>query len=111
VKAFADKGYQGAGGTIRTPFKRHRHRPWLSRGQKNVNRSHARIRALGERVIAILKTWKVLIRLRCPRHRDRAGLLALQALEGGRYSGQEGLAGFPAGVVFACDVSPAAAQR
>ena len=26
---FADKGYQGAGGTIRTPFKRHRHRPKL----------------------------------------------------------------------------------
>ncbi|GAA0954435.1 hypothetical protein GCM10009560_78360 [Nonomuraea longicatena] len=32
VKIFADKCCQGAGGTIRTPFKRHRYRPWLSRG-------------------------------------------------------------------------------
>lgn len=38
VKTFADKGYQGAGGTIRTPFKRYRHRPWLSRRQRDVNR-------------------------------------------------------------------------
>ncbi|GGL88621.1 hypothetical protein GCM10012279_02810 [Micromonospora yangpuensis] len=37
VMTFADKGYQGAGGTIRTPFKRHRHRPRLSRRQKAVN--------------------------------------------------------------------------
>jgi hypothetical protein len=34
VKTVADKGYQGAGGTIRTPFKRHRHRRCLSRGQE-----------------------------------------------------------------------------
>jgi hypothetical protein len=27
AKTFADKGYQGEGGTIRTPLKRHRHRP------------------------------------------------------------------------------------
>ena len=27
VMAFADKAYQGAGGTICTPFKRHRYRP------------------------------------------------------------------------------------
>jgi hypothetical protein len=56
VMTFADKGYQGVGGSIRTPFKRHRHRPQLSRRQKAVNRDHARIRALGERAIATLKT-------------------------------------------------------
>jgi hypothetical protein len=28
--------------------------------QKDVNRSHSRIRALGERALATLKTWKVL---------------------------------------------------
>ncbi len=44
VMTFADKGYQGAGGTIRTPFKSHRHRPRLSRGQKDVNRPHPRSR-------------------------------------------------------------------
>jgi hypothetical protein len=57
---FADKGYQAARGSIRTPFKRHRHRPRLSRRQKAVNRDHARIRALGERAVATLKTWKIL---------------------------------------------------
>ena len=60
VKTFADKGYQGAGGTVRRPFKRHRHRPWLSRVQRDVNRSHARIRAIGDRAVATLKTWKLL---------------------------------------------------
>jgi DDE superfamily endonuclease len=59
VMTFADKGYQGAGGSVRTPFKRHKQRPPLSRRQKQVNRTHARIRALGERAIATLKTWKL----------------------------------------------------
>lgn len=27
---------EGVGGTVRAPFKRHRHRPRLSRGQKDV---------------------------------------------------------------------------
>ena len=56
VMTFADKAYQGAGGTVRTPFKRHRYRPRLSRRQKAVNRSHARVRARGERAVATLKT-------------------------------------------------------
>jgi hypothetical protein len=37
VKIFADKAYQGAGGTIRTPIKRHRHRPWLSRADRGTS--------------------------------------------------------------------------
>ena len=87
---FADKGYQGAGGTIRTPFKRHRHRPTLSRRQKAVNRAHARIRACGERAIATLKTWKVLTKLRCCPHRATAivqAILVLHHVETNRYSG------------------------
>ncbi|MFS1305387.1 transposase family protein [Streptosporangium longisporum] len=90
VKTFADKGYQGAGGTIRTPFKRHRHRPWLSRAQRDVNRSHARIRAIGERAVATLKSWRVLTKLRCCPHRATAlvqAILVLQLVEEGRYSG------------------------
>jgi hypothetical protein len=63
VMTFADKGYQGAGGTVWTPFKRRRIR--LSRRQKQVNRHHAKIRALGERAVATLKTWKILTKLRC----------------------------------------------
>jgi hypothetical protein len=69
VMTFADKGYQGVRGSIRTPFKRHRYRPKLSTWQKKVNRAHARIRAIGERANATLKTWKLLIRLRCSPHR------------------------------------------
>jgi DDE superfamily endonuclease len=59
VMTFADKAYQGARGSIRTPFKRHRYRPKLSRWQKKLNRAHARIPAIGERANATLKTWKV----------------------------------------------------
>jgi hypothetical protein len=90
ILTFADKGYQGAGGTIRTPFKRHRHRPRLSRAQKEVNRSHARIRALGERAVAILKAWKVLAKLRCCPRRATAivqAILVLDGIEADRYSG------------------------
>jgi hypothetical protein len=56
VETLADKAYQGAGGSIRTPFKRHHPRPPLSRRQKAVNRAHAKLRALGERAVATLKT-------------------------------------------------------
>jgi hypothetical protein len=37
VMTFADKGYQGSGATIQTPFKPHRRRRRLSRNQKAVN--------------------------------------------------------------------------
>lgn len=86
---FADKGYQGAGGMICTPFKRHLRRPKLSRRQKAVNRSSARIRALGERAVAILKSWKVLTKLRCCPRRATAivqAILMLQHAEDARYA-------------------------
>ena len=51
VMTFADKGYQGARGSVRTPFKRRRFRPKLSRRQKTVNRAHAKIRARRERAM------------------------------------------------------------
>jgi hypothetical protein len=84
LMTLADKGYQGAGGTVRTPFKRHRHRPRLSRNQKKVNRAHARVRAIGERAIATLKGWKVLTKLRCcPRRATTIvqAILVLHAVE------------------------------
>lgn len=80
VTAFADKAYQGAGGTVRTPFKRHTARPRLSRGQKAVNRAHARIRALGERAVSLLKNWKVLAKLRCCPRRATAIIAAILVL-------------------------------
>jgi DDE superfamily endonuclease len=63
VACFADKGYQGAGGTVRVPFRGR----WetLSAGQQAVNRSHAKIRALVEQAMATLKTWRLLRKLRC----------------------------------------------
>ncbi|GLZ01769.1 hypothetical protein Acsp02_90200 [Actinoplanes sp. NBRC 103695] len=78
VMTFADKAYQGAGGTVRTLFKRHRYR--LSRRQKAENRSHARIRARGERAVATLKTWKVLAKLHCSPSRTTAIVQAILAL-------------------------------
>ncbi|GAB2990657.1 IS5/IS1182 family transposase [Streptomyces pseudoechinosporeus] len=63
INCWADKGYRGAGGTVRTPY-------WgrwetLSAGQRAVNRSHAKIRALVEQAIATLKSWRLLRKLRC----------------------------------------------
>ncbi|MEO3749012.1 transposase family protein [Plantactinospora sp. B5E13] len=90
VMTFADKGYQGARGSVRTPFKRRRFRPKLSRRQKAVNRAHARIRARGERAIATLKTWKVLAKLRCCPRRATAivqAILVLHHVEANRYAG------------------------
>lgn len=90
VMTFADKGYQGAKGSVRTPFKRHRHRPELSSRQKAVNRSHAKIRAIGERAIATLKHWKILAKLRCCPQRATAivqAILVLHHVENDRTAG------------------------
>ena len=90
VMTFADKAYQGAGGTVRTPFKRHRYRPKLSARQKAVNKAHARIRARGERAVATLKTWKLLAKLRCSPSRTTAivqAILVLHHVENPIYRG------------------------
>ncbi|MFG3701734.1 transposase family protein [Micromonospora sp. NPDC047620] len=86
VLTFADKGYQDARGTVWSPFKRRRTR--LSRRQKSVNRHHAKIRALGERAVSTLKTWKILTKLRCcPRRATPIvqAILVLQATEDARH--------------------------
>jgi hypothetical protein len=90
VMVFADKAYQGAGGTVRTPFKRHHQRPPLSQRQEEVNRDHARVRGKGERAVAVLKTWKILTKLRCCPQRGTVmiqAILVLQAAEINRYPG------------------------
>ncbi|CAM5452566.1 IS5 family transposase [Streptomyces canus] len=63
INCWADKGYQGAGGTVRLPYRTR----WdsLSAGQQAVNRSHAKVRALVEQAIATLKSWRLLRKLRC----------------------------------------------
>jgi hypothetical protein len=90
VMTFADRAYQGACGTVRTPFKRHRYQPKLSRRQKAVNRAHGRIRAIGERANATLKTWKVLVKLRGCARRAMAivqAILVLHHVENPTYRG------------------------
>ncbi|MER7794534.1 IS5 family transposase [Streptomyces sp. NPDC097640] len=63
ITCWADKGYQGAGDTVRLPYRGR----WdgLSTGQQAVNRSHAKVRALVEQAIATLKSWRLLRKLRC----------------------------------------------
>lgn len=63
VRVWADKGYQGAGGTVTVPY-RGRWRT-LSDGKRAVNRSRAKIRAVGEQANAVVKTWRLLRKLRC----------------------------------------------
>lgn len=58
----ADKAYQGAeAAVVITPYKG-RNKP---AGQKQANRSHAKLRGPGERANAQLKSWRILHRLRC----------------------------------------------
>jgi DDE superfamily endonuclease len=56
----ADKGYQGST-WAKVPYKG-KSKP---ESQKQANRAHAKLRALGERANAQLKAWKILTRLRC----------------------------------------------
>ncbi|WP_330282259.1 IS5 family transposase [Streptomyces sp. NBC_00588] len=63
INCWADTGYQGAGGTVRLPYRGRWDR--LSAGQQAVNRSHAKVRALVEQAIATLKSWRLLRKLRC----------------------------------------------
>ncbi len=74
---WADKGCQGTGGTVSTPFKGRN----LTEPTREVNRAHARSRAKGERAVAILKNWKVLARLRCDPARATTVTKAIVALQ------------------------------
>jgi len=90
VTTFVDKEYQGAHGSVHTPFKRRRFRPKQSRRQKAVNRAHAKIRVRGERAIATLKTWKILTQPRCCPRRATAivqAILVLHHVEANHYTG------------------------
>lgn len=60
VDLLGDKGYQGAGGTVTTPVKGRN----LPDGLPRHNQRHNRRRARGERGFAILKTWRILRKVR-----------------------------------------------
>jgi len=52
LKCWADKAYQCAGGPVRVPFRGRR----LKRWKRRHNTTHAKIRCVGERAIATLRT-------------------------------------------------------
>jgi hypothetical protein len=60
LATLADKGYQGSA-WAKIPY-RGKNKP---EPQKEANRAHAKLRALGERANAQLKVWKILTKLRC----------------------------------------------
>lgn len=78
VRVWADKGYQGAGGTVTVPY-RGRWRT-LSEGKRAVNRSRAKIRAVGEQANAVIKTWRLLRKLRCSPRRTTPLVQAVLSL-------------------------------
>ncbi|MEW2094529.1 transposase family protein, partial [Streptomyces sp. NPDC007168] len=77
IKCWADKAYQGAGLAIRVPYRGKPPRGW----RRRHNRDHAKIRSLGEHAMAILKSWRLLRKLRCSTTRITAVVRAVVALE------------------------------
>jgi hypothetical protein len=61
VELLADKGFQGAGGTVTTPHKGRK----LTKAQKAHNRMVNSVRGPGERGFAVLKTWRIFTKVRC----------------------------------------------
>jgi len=86
LSVLADTAYQGAGPTVRVPQRRRRldpdtgrYRP-LSSNQKAVNTAHARLRGPGERANAVLKSWKILCKIRTSPNRATTLINAIQTL-------------------------------
>ncbi|MEV5283263.1 transposase family protein [Streptomyces sp. NPDC052811] len=84
ILVLADRAYQGAGATVRTPYKHHREQP---AHYQQFNRDHARLRAPGERTFARLKTWRILQRARCSTNRISRCVAAIHTLMICAYSG------------------------
>ncbi|MBD3003875.1 transposase family protein [Streptomyces sp. 5-10] len=76
VKCWADKAYQGAGGTTRAPVRGRR----LKLRQRRRNSTHARIRCLGEQAMAALKGWRLPRKRRCSTNRVTAIVKTIPAL-------------------------------
>ncbi|MGA5285419.1 transposase family protein, partial [Streptomyces griseoincarnatus] len=77
IKWWAHEAYQGAGPAIRVPIRGKHLRGW----RRRHNRDHAKIRSLGERAMAILKSWRLLRKLRCSTTQITAVVRAVVALE------------------------------
>ncbi len=77
ILVLADRAYQGAGATVRTPYYGHRDLP---EHYQQYNRDHARLRAPGEHAFARLKSWRVLRRARCSIRRISRTVQAIHTL-------------------------------
>lgn len=79
LPTLADRAYHAAGIGIVTPFKKPAGQPPLAADQQTFNLLHSRLRCLGERAAAILKTrWTALRRVTlCPK---RIGTIVQAAL-------------------------------
>ncbi len=84
ILVLADRAYQGAGATVRTPYKNIREHP---AHYQQFNREHARLRAPGERAFAQLKSWRLLRRARCSTRRIGTIVQAVHTLLTCDYSG------------------------
>ncbi|GHH45949.1 IS5 family transposase [Streptomyces candidus] len=84
ILVLADRAYQGAGATFRTPYYRHREQP---EHYQQYNRDHTRLRAPGERAFAQLKSWRLLRRARCSTRRIGTIVQAVHTLLTCDYSG------------------------
>jgi len=65
LRCWADKAYQGAGGTVRVPFRGRRLKKW----KRRHDTTHAKIRCPGEQDMATLKSWRLLRKLCCGTNR------------------------------------------
>ncbi|MFI1630666.1 transposase family protein, partial [Streptomyces noursei] len=84
ILVLADRAHQGAGSTVRTPYKNHQQQP---EHYQQFNRDHARLRAPGERAFAQLKSWHILRRARCSTNRITRITTAIHTLLTCRNSG------------------------
>lgn len=76
TNCWAYKGYQGAGGTVRLPYRGR----WDSLSASQQARSHAKVRAQVEQAIAPLKSWRLLRKLSCSTTRITSLVHAVLAL-------------------------------
>lgn len=84
ILVLADRAYQGAGATFRTPYYHHHEQP---EHYQQFNRDHARLRAPGERAFARLKSWRIMRRARSSTRRISRTVQAIHTLMTCDYSG------------------------
>ncbi|MEV7862597.1 transposase family protein [Streptomyces hirsutus] len=84
ILVLADRAHQGAGATFRTPYYHHSEQP---EHYQQFNRDHARLRALGERAFARLKSWRIMRRARSSTRRISRTVQTIHVLLTCDYSG------------------------